>query len=350
MDEIILDEKVLESETEDFITSMETSSISDIEVLEIGEEVKEVGLDIVIEDESEQKETYLEDDKNYETEFETEALVCEEEILQSEVAEIVTAAQDETEKMSEAVTDPVEVESETEEIFVGEAQDADTLSVESMIEILEEDRQEEVLFNVDSEVVSLEFEKESEFSFINVLSEEKETEVIKVGDLEYNTADKTEKEIENANTISNTLYNLDDIYNLLAGRLPEVTEIERFSSNQHNLDDIYDILYSISTSNNASGEDIELLSVEPQALEIVDDDLPLETIVEDETEASLSDILEESRKQSKLMSDIIDLQTAVVRNQKIISDNENRVNGYIVGGIFAIFGAIVISNLFRGIR
>lgn len=59
MDEFILDEKTLESESEDFITSMETSSISDIEVLEIGEEVEEVVLDILVEDESEQKETYL---------------------------------------------------------------------------------------------------------------------------------------------------------------------------------------------------------------------------------------------------------------------------------------------------
>lgn len=277
-------------------------------------------------------------------------MVYEEEIFQSEIAEIVTEAQEETEKMSEDVTDLVEVESETEEIFVGEAQDADTLSVESMIEILEEDRQEEVFNSVDSEIVNLELEKESEFSFINVLSEDKETEVIKVGDLEYGSEGETEKEIENAINVSNTIYNLDDIYNLLTGRLPEAAEIERFSANEHNLDDIYDILYSLSNSNNATGEDIELLSVEPQVLEIMDDDLPLETLVEDETEVSISDILEESKKQSKLMSDMIELQTAVLRNQKIISDNENRVNGYIVGGIFAIFGAIVISNLFRGIR
>ena len=33
-----------------------------------------------------------------------------------------------------------------------------------------------------------------------------------------------------------------------------------------------------------------------------------------------------------------------------MSDNDNKMNTFLVSGVFAVLGAVVISNLFRGIK
>lgn len=72
--------------------------------------------------------------------------------------------------------------------------------------------------------------------------------------------------------------------------------------------------------------------------------------VEESETTSLSDIYDLVNEQNQILKSNQEIEIAILQNQKTISDNDNKMNTFLVSGVFAVLGAVVISNLFRGIK
>jgi len=328
MDELIIDEFEIETETD--IEFEEDIISNDIEVLNISvdDSMDDLFYDLIYQTE------YLDP----ETVPETELISAENETVPE--TELISA-ENETVPETELISSEPETIPETELIIIENiaSEHLDSLGVlNETVQDIQMDKissdqqviQEEILSD-NKEIEQEDTEKESEFSFVELVKDNSKNENLKDG-----------------SNNDNTLYDLDDIYNLISLRIPENS---RLFTSEHNLDDIYNLLSDNMSPDILSPTYVRTLNDDVEVVEVEEDLKKAETDAAAESETiSLTDIYDLIDEQNQILKSNQEVEIAILQNQKTISDNDNKMNTFLVSGVFAILGAVVISNLFRGIK
>ena len=101
-------------------------------------------------------------------------------------------------------------------------------------------------------MIKVDPEEESEFSFVELVKD----------------TSKKDEILNDGSNNDNTLYDIDDIYNLISGRIPENS---RLFTSEHNLDDIYNLLSDNMPSDILSPTYVRSLNDDVEVIEVEED-------------------------------------------------------------------------------
>lgn len=250
-------------------------------------------------------------------------------VLETEGLEMETLPETELSKERD-ISDQVYLETEFNYTSPSEQEDDRNLESEGNETVVNV----EIVNDRSSEEFKEEYEKESEFEGIS---------------------EKLIKEYDQDDDINSNIYSIDDIYNILVERLPE-RNIS--AEGTHNINDIYDLLFahfnSISTLDSDVIDYIDVVEKKElfDDLEVVEvEDEKIDEVTEAESESETeNEILVALQENNKLLAENLQIQKTILQNQKMMSDNDNLNSQFLIGGMFALFGAVVIANFFRGFR